>query len=153
MKLIVRTYKELCDAFRQIHELGTDKPLSIECKEYKKGRSLDSNALSHVWYGEIAKARGESVEAIKCFCKLHFGVGIMRAESETFRMMYDKGIMNALTYEEKLKAMTIIPVTSLMNSEQMHWYLRDMQQTFAQEESIILISPADSEYEEWTKQV
>lgn len=84
-----------------------------------KGRSLAQNAFSHAWYEEIAKVLPED-DALgwKCYCKLHHGVPILRAEDEEFRVAYD-GAIKGLTYEQKLLAMRVFPVTSRMNVRQL----------------------------------
>lgn len=95
-------------------------------------RSLDQNAISHAWYNDASKQlKDQTPEEIKCECKLRFGVPILRAEDADFREMYDAAIKHNLNYEQKLKAMRFIPVTSLMNKQQMSRYLEHMQQDFA----------------------
>ena len=83
-----------------------------------KARSLDQNAIGHAWYEQIARElREDDALGHKCYCKLHHGVPILRAEDEEFREAYDAAI-KGLSYEQKLKVMRILPVTSLMNKEQ-----------------------------------
>ncbi len=97
-----------------------------------KDRSLDQNAISHAWYEQIARElREDTPEGVKCECKLRFGVPILRAGDADFREMYDNSIRGHLTYEQKLKAMRFIPVTSLMTVLQLSNYLEDMQREFA----------------------
>lgn len=95
-------------------------------------RSLSQNAISHVWYGQVSKALKEQTpEEVKCECKLRFGVPILRAEDADFREMYDAAIRRHLTYEQKLKTMRYLPVTSLMTKEQLSRYLEAVQQEYA----------------------
>jgi len=93
-------------------------------------RSLDQNSLIHVWYAEIAQQIPED-DALgwKCYCKLHHGVPILRAEDEGFRIAYD-GSVKGLTYEQKLLAMRMLPVTSLMNTKQLSKYAEAVQADF-----------------------
>lgn len=96
-----------------------------------KDRSLDQNALSHSWYQQIAnELREDTALGVKCFCKLHFGVPILRAEDEEFRTLYDL-VIKPLTYEKKLAAMAVWPVTSLMTKPQLSQYLEAMQKGYA----------------------
>lgn len=96
-----------------------------------KPRSLDQNALAHAWYHEISRTLGEDTpEGVKCECKLRFGVPILRAEDPDFIGFYDRAIKHNLTYEEKLKAMRYLPVTSLMDTQQLSQYLLDIQQSY-----------------------
>lgn len=93
-----------------------------------KDRSLDYNALSHCWYIQVAnELREDDAAGVKAFCKLHFGVPILRAEDEDFREFYDTAMKHALTYEQKLKAMRYVPVTSLMTQQQFDRYAHDVQ--------------------------
>ena len=77
----------------------------------------------------------------KCYCKLHHGVPILRAESEDFREAYD-GAIKGLTYEQKLKVMRILPVTSLMSKAQLSKYLEAVQDDFAKR-GVVLAFPME----------
>lgn len=94
-------------------------------------RSLDQNALVHAWYAEIAGALPEDdAMGWKCYCKLHHGVPIMRAEDDEFRSVYDSAI-KGLPYEKKLSVMKYFPVTSLMNKKQLSKYAEAVRDDFA----------------------
>ena len=95
-----------------------------------KARSLDQNAISHAWYEQISRElREDDSLGWKCYCKLHHGVPILRAEDEEFREAYDATI-KGMTYEQKLKVMRMLPVTSLMTKPQLSKYLEAMQCDF-----------------------
>lgn len=92
-------------------------------------RSLDKNALSHVWYAEISRFKqDETPIQCRCFCKLHFGVPILRAENPAFAEHYNKFVLHQATYEEKLEFMMFCDVTSIMTQPQMTDYLNQVQQ-------------------------
>lgn len=95
-----------------------------------KPRSLSQNALAAVWYEQIARELGDTPEGAKAECKLRFGVPILRAQDEVFREMYDCAIKNTMTYEQKLKVMSFLPVTSLMSTDQLSAYLQDVQRSY-----------------------
>lgn len=95
-----------------------------------KDRSLSQNAITHAWYEQLARElREESALGWKCYCKLHHGVPIMRAEDEEFRDAYDQ-VIKGLRYEQKLVAMRFLPVTSIMNKDQLSKYAEAMQADF-----------------------
>ncbi|MET0332573.1 MAG: hypothetical protein ABW154_14205 [Dyella sp.] len=97
-----------------------------------KDRTLDQNAISHAWYEQIARElREDTAEGVKAECKLRFGVPILRAGDDDFREMYDAAIKTHLTYEQKLRAMRFLPVTSLMTTAQLSRYLEDVQREYA----------------------
>lgn len=107
-------------------------PLTVTFGPKRNKRSLDQNAISHVWYNQISKQlREDTPEGVKCECKLIFGVPILRAEDEKFQRMYDKSFKSILSHEEKLEAMEYLPVTRLMNTAQMSRYLEDIQMHYA----------------------
>jgi len=99
-------------------------------------RSLDQNALSHVWYGQVDKEAPEVIGTTRRYCKLHFGVPILRAEEPSFQELYDRAI-KPFDYETKLEIMEIMTVTSLMSRDQMYRYMSTMQVHYA-EQGIVL---------------
>lgn len=95
-----------------------------------KARSLDQNAVTHCWYEQIARElREDDALGWKCYAKLHHGVPILRAEDAEFRETYDSAI-KWLSYEQKLKVMRLLPVTSLMTKEQLRKYAEAVQDDF-----------------------
>lgn len=102
-------------------------------------RSLSVNALSHVWYSFCDKMLSEPVGTARNFCKLHFGVPLLRGEDEKFRAAYDQ-VIKPLGYPQKLSIMTYWPVTSLMSREQMTRYLDAVQMHYAESHGLVLES-------------
>lgn len=99
---------------------------------FGKKRSHDQNSISHAWYEQIARElREHTVLQVKAFCKLHYGVPILRAECPEFREAYDSRIRTGFTYEQKLILMESFPVTSLMTKPQLSQYLEAMQKGYA----------------------
>lgn len=95
-----------------------------------RDRSLPQNAFTHAWYGQIARELREDDElGWKCYCKLHHGVPILRAEDSDFRETYD-GAIKGLSYEQKLRVMKLLPVTSLMTKAQLSKYADSVQEDF-----------------------
>lgn len=130
-ELIVNSQHSLDECIGDLTEAWEhDKWLRVRWTNGKR-RTPDQNSISHCFYEQIAKELGDQTEEeVKCECKLRFGVPILRADDPDFRDMYDSGI-KGLTYEQKLKAMRFIPVTSLMSREQLSKYLEHVQREFA----------------------
>ena len=126
-QLIVNSELTLQSCIGDLRELFREhKYLKVSVKS-GKDRSINQNNHSHTWYGQIARELREDTElGVKCFCKLHFGVPILRAESDDFRIAYDATV-KTMSYEQKLQVMTILPVTSLMTKKQIQQYLDAMQ--------------------------
>ena len=129
-EIIVNSLKTLEDALSEIRDRwGRSKYLRIVVRERK--RSLNQNDQTHVWYAQIAEQlREDTPREVKNFCKLHYGVPILRAEDSDFRKFYDKAI-RVLPYVDKLESMDYVPVTSIMTVAQLKQYTDRMQAEYA----------------------
>ncbi|AMG36268.1 recombination protein NinB [Achromobacter xylosoxidans] len=129
--LLGPSQQEAAQAFLASLPLDAEHPYEVLVRERQKPRTRAQNAFSHAWYGEIAEALPED-DALgwKCYCKLHHGVPILRAEDEEFRAAYD-GSIKPLPYEKKLIAMRVFPVTSRMNTRQLTKYADAVRDDFA----------------------
>lgn len=129
--LLSASQQEAAQAFLASLPLDSEHPYEVLIRERQKPRTRAQNSFSHAWYGEIAEALPED-DALgwKCYCKLHHGVPILRAEDEEFRAAYD-GSIKPLPYEKKLIAMRVFPVTSRMNTRQLTKYADAVRDDFA----------------------
>lgn len=109
-------------------------PFSVRWGGLKIDRSMEQNRISHAWFAQISRELREDTPAdVKGFCKLRFGIPILREDPE-FCDLYDSTI-KPLDYPTKLKIMSApdwFPVSSLMNVEQMTLYLDHIQAHYAQ---------------------
>jgi len=139
---VINSDNSLQSVFGELREMyRANRYVKINAKTGKK-RSNDQNAISHAWYEQLARELKED-DAIgwKSYCKLHHGVPILRSEDSLFREAYDQTI-KGMSYEQKLKVMRILPVTSLMNKDQLSKYLVEMQTDFARR-GVALMFPDD----------
>lgn len=129
--LTINSDNSLQDALGVVRELYVkNRYLKLNVQIGKK-RSLDQNAISHVWYEQLARElREDDALGWKCYCKLNFGVPLLRAEDDEFREFYDATIKRTFSYEQKLAAMKYLPVTSLMTKPQLSAYLEAVQEHF-----------------------
>lgn len=128
MKLTVNSESTMQDAIGKVREAFKDRRYFTLTFKFGKGRSLNTNALSHAWYEQVARElREDDARGVKRFCKLHFAIPILRAEDEEFRDSYDRAIKFTMSYEQKLAIMDILPATSLMTTKQISQYMQDMQ--------------------------
>lgn len=107
-------------------------PCTVNLTKGQK-RSVEQNRLQRLWLQEATEQLGEdTIEGYRGFCKLHFGVPIMRGEDDKFRAEYDR-LIRPLKYEDKLTLMQVpldMPVTRRMATGQKKRYLDDMYQHF-----------------------
>ena len=128
MKIIVNSDRSLVHAFNTISELlEADKYLQLNIIEKGKSRTLQQNALSHSWYSEVSKKEQEYTPGqVKCLCKYHFGLPILRGDDEDYNEKCAL-VIDPLSYENKIKAMEYWPVTSWMKTKQLSIYLQHVQ--------------------------
>lgn len=115
--------------------------VTIEEGEPKK-RSLDANALQHVWYQEIADYTGHSKTEIEGYCKVEFGLPILRhnVESESEKIPafmikqtfeHPKIKYDIQDYERKIEIALKTPCTSMMSKRQHKNYMDELQKHYA----------------------
>jgi hypothetical protein len=111
-----------------------------------KHRTTDQNKLQRLWTMEIAQQLGDQTpEQVRGYCKLAFGVPILRAENDAFRASYDE-IVKPLPYEMKIKLMMEpfdFGVTRIMSTRQKSSYL-DALHAYYSEQGVVLTNPDDS---------
>jgi hypothetical protein len=141
--MVQRTVKN-SDELKLLHVYldGRKRPFTVDITE-GRDRSTEQNRLAFKWYVEISDQTGEDREDVRARCKLEIGVPILRAEQEKFRATYDR-LIRPLTYPEKLALVRDIelPVTSLMNVDQMSRYLDVVFRRHA-EIGVVLTIPPD----------
>jgi hypothetical protein len=114
-------------------------PFTVEWVQ-GRDRTREQNRLQFLWAREAAEQRGDrTAEEQRNEWKLRFGVPIMREDSPEFRATYDR-LIKPLSYEEKIEAMELIAVTSLMKVRQMVRYLDAIERECA-EEGVKLTDP------------
>lgn len=106
-------------------------------------RTTEQNNLQRKWVVEAAEQLGDRTpEDVRGYCKLHFGVPIVRREHAEFRDRYDR-IIKPLPYELKLECMKEpldLPVTRLMTTKQKTEYLDAVFKDLS-EQGVILTLP------------
>jgi len=116
-------------------------PLVVSVERGSK-RSVAQNRLQRQWVLEIAEQIGETPEYWRGWCKLHFGVGILKAEDEAFAREYD-AVVKPLPYDAKLRLMQEpfdFGVTRRMTARQKKTYL-DMIHRHFSEQGVALTDP------------
>lgn len=128
--LIINSTESLQAALGNLREMWRQFGFLRLSVKTGQDRSLPQNAITHAWYGQLARELPED-DALgwKCYCKLHHGVPILRAEDDEFRGAYDT-VIKPLSYEKKIIAMRCWPVTSLMTKPQLSRYAEAMQADF-----------------------
>lgn len=139
---IIETEQDRHMLFRFLE--GQKLPMTVDIKAGGR-RTAKQNRLQWQWMNEIASQLGDrTAEEVRGFCKLHFGVPILREEDGEFREKYDR-VVKPLDYETKLMLMQEpfdFPVTRLMSIQQKTRYL-DTVHAFFSARGIELTDPGD----------
>lgn len=110
----------------------------------KVKRSTPQNSLQHKWLTEIAQQKKQhNYEEYRALCKLWFGVPILCAADAEYEAVYMADV-EPLPYETKVALMTRpidLPVTRLMNKEQMSEYLQAIYDHFTTKHNLRLTQP------------
>lgn len=127
---------------------GRKMPLTVTWTQ-GVSRSLAQNRLAQRWFSEISLQLGDQThEEVRAECKLIFGVPILRAENEAFRVSYDR-VLKGLPHHEKLDAIRVfdLPVTRLMTTKQMSEFMDQMQRHWTAQ-GVHLTDPEAMKYEQ-----
>jgi hypothetical protein len=141
--MVTRAVKNEDDlALLMVYLKGRKRPFTVDITE-GRDRSGEQNRLAFKWYTEISDQTGEDREDVRARCKLEIGVPILREAHDKFKATYDR-LIKTLPYPEKLSLIrdTELPVTSLMNVEQMSRYMDIVFRRHA-EIGVVLTIPPD----------
>lgn len=133
-KQITRTIRNQGDKNFLIKYLsGIDLyPLHVSIKPGVEPRSLQQNRLQFQWFNDAEGQGDQTANEYRAYCKLHFGVPLLRSEDEEFRSVYDE-IIRPAPYENKMRMMMPpidLPVTSRMKVKTMSLYLNQVWDHF-----------------------
>lgn len=104
-RIAVNSAARLSEAITRLTAAYKEHKYVVVSMRPGKDRSLDQNALWFAMYKRIAEMTEiGDVEDARRYCKLHFGVPIMRKSSVDFFNACNRSFM-PLTYEEKLHLM------------------------------------------------
>lgn len=130
-KITVNSDRSLTDALNLLSEIYEQKRYIQLTIDTGKKRSLPQNAIGHAWYLQVSRTEHEfTPEEVKCLCKFHFGLPILRGDDEEFNAICE-AVIDPLPYESQIKAMIYFPVTSLMKTKQKAEYLETVQRNYA----------------------
>lgn len=121
----IRTEQDRKQAIKRIE--SAELPCTITITKGAP-RSLNQNRLQHMWMLELEMQGDMTASEYRAYCKLHFGVPLLRQENEAFKNQYD-AVVKPLTYDQKIEIMKEpidFPTTRLMTMRQKKAYLDDV---------------------------
>jgi len=131
--------QELIEYIKRLSPIG-NRPWTVTVSEDDESRSHKQNRLSFFWYRIRGSVTGHDRHYERCLCKLLYGIPILR-EKKQFNNFYEAALEH-LDYKQKLDAMEIVPVTSLMTTKEFARYLDTVDRESASL-GIVLPRPED----------
>lgn len=129
-KHTINSQDRLSDIIGLLRQTFKDKKWFEVTINTSKGRTISQNSISHAWYKQVAdELREHTPGEIKCLCKYHFGLPILRGDDPEYNDACAK-VIDPLPYEDKIKAMEFWPVTSLMKTKQLSDYMEHVQKNY-----------------------
>jgi len=131
---IVKNFK-LTNGFRsylvqQIKQMDLTAPKRVNIEDWKGKRGLSANALSHVWYGQIAEFISNDAITVKAECKIDHGLPIALNNEDSFPALayiLDKTNFWNMTREQQVILINGINITSKFNTKEMSDYMNSLQ--------------------------
>lgn len=117
MMRVIRNKQDLDQLTRYLG--NRELPVTVSIAKGAR-RSNKQNKTLRLWMGELEAQGDMTAEQYRAYCKLHFGVPILREAHAEFQEQYDR-IVKPLPYESKLALMMEpidFPVTRLMTTAQ-----------------------------------
>ncbi len=131
MKYTVNSHQSLSVAIGELRSLFDKAKFFTMTLKHGKKRTLSQNAIAHTWYAQVADEEHEyTAEGVKCLCKLHYGLPLLRGEDDEVNAAAEM-VIDLLPYENKIEAMKYFPITSLMTTKQLNKYLDHVQDHYA----------------------
>ncbi len=97
------------------------KVVRVTVKPYTK-RSLDANALLHVWVAELSKITGEDELRMKNIIKIQHGLPVLMQNQEVapvLKHILKRAGWRQLTWDQQIKVINLVAVTSIMSVQEM----------------------------------
>lgn len=128
--MVLHSTQDRDDLLKLLGQLTFDLPVQVLIRKADSDRSTAQNNLQHAWFKEAQKQGDMKAWEYRAYCKLHFGVPILRRDSKAYAERYD-AYVKPLPYENKLAYMVEpfqFPVTKLFTISQMSEYLDAVQE-------------------------
>ena len=115
---------------QQLYKLDLNQSWRLSFTPWKEKRGLSSNAQIHLWFGEIAKQKGDqSALDVKNFCKDAFGLPIILnsvKHGDKMEFLLHKLDYYQHSHESKMKLIQCLEVTSLFTTSEIKEFMENM---------------------------
>ena len=115
---------------QELHKLGSSHNWRLVISEWKPKRSISANNQQHLWYGQIAKHKGDVTALdIKNWCKANIGLPILlnsAKHGDKMEFLLDKLDYYKHSYESRMKLIQCLEVTSLFSTPESKEYMEQM---------------------------
>jgi len=121
LHVVIHNADEKDKLWTLLKQVDFDQAMEVSIKPVGKDRSTMQNRMVWQWFRDAEKQGSMKAWEYRSYAKLHFGVPILRRDSESYKEKYDR-IVKPLSYEVKRELMVEpmeFPVSSAFNKKQM----------------------------------
>ena len=139
VEMTIDNREGLDNMMKMLGQIELEYPISVQIQKKGKRRTNTQSNTANKWYRDCEKQGDMKAWEYRAYCKLHFGIPILRRDSEKFKAVYDSRV-KPYSYEQKLSFMVEpfdFEVTSLMNIKQ-HSEFLDMVERHLREQGFEL---------------
>jgi len=137
--MTIENQEGLDNMMQMLGKIELEFPVDVQIQKHSKKRTNPQNNTANKWYRDCEKQGDMKAWEYRAYCKLHFGIPILRRDNLKFKEVYDRTV-KPYSYEEKLSFMVepwSFEVTSLMNVKQ-HSEFLDMVERHLREQGFHL---------------
>ena len=131
--------------------VGLPIPFTLTWSEGKMKRTIQQNALLHMWFGEIAKWHGDcTADEVKGWCHHKWGLDIRKRDPQ-FLYVWTKAT-ERMDYEQQCRLLSsgIMSISSEMGAPELSEYMNAMALHY-RAEGVRLTDPEMLKHEEESK--
>ena len=121
LHIVIHNASEKDKLWTLLKQVDFDRVMEVSIKPVGKDRSTMQNRMVWQWFRDAEKQGTWKAWEYRSYAKLHFGVPILRRDSESYKEKYDR-IVKPLPYPVKRELMVEpmeFPVSSAFNKKQM----------------------------------
>jgi len=115
---------------QELDKLDLSQAKRIVISDWKPNRSISANNQQHLWYGQIAKHKGDvSALDVKNMCKDMLGLPILLTSvkhGDKIEFLLHKLDYYKHSYESRMKLIQCLEVTSSFNTKESKEYMENM---------------------------
>jgi len=85
VRMTIQNQEGLDNMMHMLGQIELEFPIDVQIEKHKKKRTATQNNTANKWYRDCEKQGDMKAWEYRAYCKLHFGIPILRRDSEKFK--------------------------------------------------------------------